>query len=579
MKILHQHKLYLPALSIVAVVLLLLLLMGISTYRNLDHEKQTALQFTYRKGLTIIRALEAGARAGMRMSMWAEDSIQDLIRETGKSEDIAYIYLINSQGHVVHHSMPAFKGMHSIWKPALKEKNNIATRVRKDPSGLHVYEIAKRFSPLPPIMPKGPANPRLHQAHMLPAHQHVDARIILGLNLSTFEQARRADIHHALIMAAIVIALGSGAIFFIFVIQNYYLVDKALKQSEDYTRQVIANMPGGLLSIDSDGRIMAYNQLALDLLGIKEPDIRHANLKNFLEFENAVIPETITRCKPVLDREIACSGKSGQVVPLGLSATPIMDRAEQCSGAVIILRDLREIKRLEDQVRRSEKLAAIGKLSAGVAHEIRNPLSSIRGFAQYLKNVLSDRPKESEYAEIMVQEVDRVNRVVTDLLTFARPMTPETAPTDIDRLIAHAIRLVAQDAETKDVFIQNRVAEALQAIAVDKNQITQALLNLLLNALHAVHEGGKIEVGADMGPGGDVLQIWVKDDGPGISQENLSKIFDPFFTKREKGTGLGLSIVHKIVEAHGGEIIVETTEFGNNTGSKFIITLPVIVED
>jgi two-component system, NtrC family, sensor histidine kinase HydH len=253
-----------------------------------------------------------------------------------------------------------------------------------------------------------------------------------------------------------------------------------------------------------------------------------------------------------------------------------MDGAEDCSGAVLILRDLSEIKRLEDQVRHSEKLAAIGKLSAGVAHEIRNPLSSIRGFAQHLRNVLSDRPKEREYAEIMVTEVDRVNRVVTDLLTFARPMTPETEPTDIGHLIEHSIRLVSADAALIGVTIQSSVADGLQKIMLDRNQMTQALLNLFLNALHAADEGGKIEVGAGVNETADRLQVWVKDDGPGIPAGNTSKIFDPFFTTREKGTGLGLSIVRKIVEIHEGRISVESPLPGKTRGAQFMIVLPII---
>jgi two-component system sensor histidine kinase HydH len=140
---------------------------------------------------------------------------------------------------------------------------------------------------------------------------------------------------------------------------------------------------------------------------------------------------------PVLDKEINHRKKSGEIVPLALSITPIIGEDSTCQGAVIVMRDLSEIKQLEEKVRRSEKLAAIGKLAAGVAHEIRNPLSSIRGFAQYLRNAFKDKPREKEYTETIVLEVDRINSVVTDLLTFARPMEAELIPTDLTEMHCH----------------------------------------------------------------------------------------------------------------------------------------------
>jgi len=575
MKILLQNRLYLPAITIIAVVLLLLLLIGISTYRNLDHAKKTALKFTHRQGLTILRALEAGARAGMMMPMWGEDSIGSLIQETGKSEDIAYVYLIDSQGTVVHHSTPSLEGMHSDWLPRLDSPDNVQTRIKRSPDGIPIYDLAKRFAPLPSLVtPATPGGATRHHKIML-AHQHSDDIIVLGLEMTAFEEARRADIHHAVIMAAIVLALGSGVIFFIFVIQNYYLVDKTLKQTQDYTRQVVANMANGLLSINIKGKIVSYNQLALELLGLQEDEMQEINLKNLIDFEATGIHNTLTQCESVLDREIEYQRESGAIMPIALSVTPILEKADICIGAVIVLRDLSEIKQLEEKVRRSQKLAAIGELSAGVAHEIRNPLSSIRGFAQYLRHALADRPQEQEYAEIMVNEVDRINSVVNDLLTFARPMEPEPTPTDMMELIKHAVRLVQADAKSHDVSIRKNISPDLRKISLDTKQMTQVLLNLLLNSLQEVAERGSIEVGAELDASGTRLHLWVEDDGPGIPADTRQKIFDPFFTTREKGTGLGLAIVHKIVENHSGEIRIDSPLPGKSQGSRFTITIPV----
>ena len=378
-------------------------------------------------------------------------------------------------------------------------------------------------------------------------------------------------------MAAIILVLGSGALFFIFVIQNYYLVDKTLKQTKDYTRQVIASMANGLLSIDTESRIASYNQPALDLLDLAESEAKGKDLSSVIDLTASGIRRTITDAVAVLDQEIQHPKKTGEMIPLALSATPIRDEAGVCQGAVIVLRDLSEIKKLQGKVRRAEKLAAIGELAAGIAHEIRNPLSSIRGFAQFLGHALKDKPQEQLYAATMVAEVDRINRVVTDLLTFARPMEAVLAPTDITELIEHTVRLVKAEADSHDVRIETQVAD-VSMLALDSNQMTQALLNLLLNALQAVDQGGRIEIGAAFNAEEACLHIWVADNGSGIAADQKEKIFEPFFTTREKGTGLGLAIVHKIVENHQGEIKIESPPAGSLEGCRFTMVIPTNID-
>ena len=575
MRILKLKRLYLPALSILAVVVLLLILISISTYRNLERQEKTVLTFVHQQGLAILHTLEAGARSGMVMNQWGKDSIGSLILETGKDENIAYVYLIDLQGTVIHHSNPSFGGMSSAWRPQLDDENRVQSRVRKLADGTQVYDLAKRFSPRPSSLMTPGHRGMTGDGYGMPSHRHSDAVIVLGLKMTAFEAARRSDIHHAVVMAAILVALGTGALFFIFVIQNYYLVDRTLEQTRDYTRQVVANMANGLLSIDPEGRIRSYNRLALELLGLREAGVDGKDLASVIDFQETGIHSTLSSCQPVFEREYLHRQKSGALMPMTLSVTPILDEKQTCTGAVILLRDLREIKKLEEKVRHSEKLAAIGELAAGVAHEIRNPLSSIKGFARFLAHSLSDRIQEKEYAEIMVKEVDRINRVVNDLLTFAHPMEPEPAPTDVLELAEHTMRLVETDARSRDIKIRSKINPDLKRFLLDANQITQALLNLLLNALQEVDNGGAIDVGADVNESGTRLNIWVEDNGPGIPRDKKKKIFDPFFTTREKGTGLGLSIVHKIVENHRGEIRVESPLPGKTGGSRFIITLPV----
>jgi two-component system sensor histidine kinase HydH len=475
---------------------------------------------------------------------------------------------------VIYHSDPSQEGKSIGWKPVLIDEDQVETRVMTIQNGLKVYEIAKRFSPFTGSLNRPPYKETIGRESTEPPLANPEIIVVLGLNMKVFEDARRADMHHAMIMAGIVIALGSGVLFFIFVIQNYYLVDRTLKETQDYTRQVVASMANGLLSVNPEGKVLSYNLLALDLLGLEESEVRGMDLKEVIDFDTTGIQETLTESRSVLEREILHRNHSGETVQLALSVTPILDNNDSCRAAVIVLRDLREIKRLEEKVRRSEKLAAIGKLAAGVAHEIRNPLSSIRGFAQFLCHALADLPQEQEYARVMVNEVDRINRVVTDLITLARPLEASMVPTDMAELVDHTIRLVEADAQSRGVEIRTKISSDLGKLSLDNNQMTQALLNLLLNALQAVDVGGSIEVGIDVEAHDSQICIWVEDDGPGIDFEYREKIFDPFFTMREKGTGLGLAIVHRVVENHQGDITLESSPRGKSKGCRFTIKIP-----
>ena len=178
----------------------------------------------------------------------------------------------------------------------------------------------------------------------------------------------------------------------------------------------------------------------------------------------------------------------------------------------------------------------------------------------------------------MVKEVDRINRVVTDLLTFARPQETEASPVDLPELVGHVLRLVEGDARSGNVTIESQLPKPMPGVVLDGGQITQLLLNLCLNALQAMNGGGTLTVGAEKdGRGG--LTLWVADDGPGIPPEHQDRIFDPFFTTRDKGTGLGLAIVQKIVENHHGGIHVESPPPGKTRGCRFSVFLPGAIPD
>ncbi len=572
MPIVPRRQLYLTALSILMVVMLLLVFISVSTYRNLDRERNAAMQTVHRQALTLINALEAGARAGMLLQMAGKDAIGSLVHEIGRSDDIGYLYIANAAGMVVHHSIPSLEGTRSLWRPAFDHAGDVRSRIRRLADGTRIYEVAKPFRPMGMPAEGSPASLST-KPNDTTADFHNRATVYLGMNMAAYETARQSDLHHAMIMGGIVLALGCGVIYFFIVIRSTVNLSRTLQEARDYTRQVIGSMAHGVLSIDANGRVASHNRQAVILLGLPEDDLDGFDLHQVFDFETVGISGTLASGIPVLNHEFDRNGSSPNPIPMMLTVTPIWDENDNPNGAVVVIRDMSAIKQLEEQVRRTEKLAALGSLAAGVAHEIRNPLSSIRGFAYLLGKSCGEAAPEREYADVMVREIDRINLVVTDLLNFARPMTLEPESTHIGDLIDHVVSLVSQDAGDRGIDIDVDCGDGLPPMQLDPNQITQALLNMMLNAVHAMESGGTIRIVARRQPDGSTMAIYVEDSGPGIPPDDLDRIFEPFYTTRERGTGLGLAIVRKIAENHNGQALVASPPPGKTVGTR--VTLMV----
>lgn len=244
-----------------------------------------------------------------------------------------------------------------------------------------------------------------------------------------------------------------------------------------------------------------------------------------------------------------------------------------------------EVHRLEEEVRRREKLAAIGTLAAGVAHEIRNPLSSIKGFATYFRQRFGEGSEEREAADIMVREVNRLNRVITDLLGLSRPSDVKPRSVCLENIVAHVLRLIRQTAGERHIALSCRTSRSVPNVFVDVERLGQALLNLCLNALDAMPDGGALTIAISRAR--ESVCLLVRDTGSGMTPEIMEHIFDPYFTTKGNGTGLGLPLVHKIITAHGGRISVRSrpavpaTDGNGGAGGEtvFRVWLPLAPEE
>ncbi len=574
-------SLYLPALVIVGTVLTLLIVIAVSTYRNLSRERGRVEESLLREGLVIIRAIEAVVRAELPSALPDVSRMQKLTEELSREPGIAGIHLFDGGGNLLVAS-PAGEAKEKIAREKIQDvpsltlllkERGVITRYQPAQGGERTFELIKPFRPLSSqaslaLLREGE---RKLDPKEEPLNQWAKDKIIsLRLRLGTFEKARKEDIHHAFLMGGILVVLGTGALYFIFIVQNYYLVDRTLAQMKTYTENVVESMADGLISIDSDKKIVTLNRRAAEFLGGEEKNLKGLIISNI--FEPNI--ETLLKDQKMIirDMEVEIKPSSGGQIPLSLSAAPLKDETGREMGLVLLLRDLREIRDLQEKVRRSERLASLGRLAAGVAHEIRNPLSSIRGFAQYFMRRLKGQEEEQGYASIMVKEVDRLNRVITELLDFARPKEPHREPQAMEEIVAYSLMLLKTEFSQKQIILEKSFAPDLPKVEVDRDQISQALLNLFLNSLESMEGGGKIEISLKKIRQPPALEIEVTDTGRGIAREDLGKVFEPFFSTKRKGSGLGLAIVHQIVEGHGGNIAVDSQE---GRGTTFRITLPL----
>ncbi len=238
----------------------------------------------------------------------------------------------------------------------------------------------------------------------------------------------------------------------------------------------------------------------------------------------------------------------------------------------------RELKQSQDTLRRADRLSSLGLLTAGLAHEIRNPLVAIRTFTQLLPERYDDPEFREGFQGLALKEVDRICGLITDLLTFARPSKPNVAPENVNDVVDNIARILETQAKEKGVEISRQFGADLPKAWIDREQMKQVFMNLILNAIQAMTGAGKITLlsraveRSGVQPAGEFVQVEVRDDGIGIPEENLHHIFDPFFTSKDEGSGLGLAVSHQIVQEHGGFVTVESTV---GKGTSFFIHVPV----
>lgn len=338
---------------------------------------------------------------------------------------------------------------------------------------------------------------------------------------------------------------------------------------------VIESIATGIVTVNLEGSVLSINRAGERIFGVTREEALGANYINGLDKGERdrlkkTIDYVIRTGKTFCGRDITTVNHQGKTIYINTYVSLFENLAGKKLGVVMLTEDITQKRKMEEEMRIADKLAAMGELALGVAHEIRNPLGSIKGLASLAKKDDIDPQKRSKYLDIIIKEVDRLERVSNELLDFARQHDLENRPVDINEIVRQVLFLWDLNASLYNIRLTTDLQDSLPPIYGDELKLRQVFINLGRNALQAIGEDGCLLVKTFQDKDWVVVQI--TDSGEGIPSNALHKIFEPFFTTKERGSGLGLSVVHQIVSGHGGHIEVDS-KYG--IGTTFTVKLPV----
>jgi two-component system NtrC family sensor kinase len=406
------------------------------------------------------------------------------------------------------------------------------------------------------------------------AREHLAGVMFLGARLS-------GRIYGSVEQNALQVLCGQLAI----AIDNAQLFTE-VQNAKIYNEILLQNLTTGVIAASAEGDITVFNHEAEQIIGSKAEDLLNRSIDGLPDSLRDLVRETLSSGQRQEGRELILpSGDHHAVVRA--SSTIFHGQQGEMLGALVVLTDITALKRLELQIRRSDRLASLGTLSAGMAHEIKNPLVSIKTFAQLLPERYQDSDFRDTFSSLIGHEIDRIDSLVNQLLRFARPAKPVLKPMHVHDALEKSLQLVGHRLYQKEIKLTRSWGADVDTIHADADQLEQVFLNFFLNAMEAMNRGGELRVETEIragsewmaamagsnGDSNEVLRVTIRDNGEGIRDEDIPHVFDPFFTTKDYGTGLGLSVVHGIIQEHGGQIEVESEL---KKGTAFHILLPLV---
>ncbi len=341
--------------------------------------------------------------------------------------------------------------------------------------------------------------------------------------------------------------------------------EKTLRVLKNLHENILESLTSGLLTLDLQGKIISLNKTGREILGEQDG-------QNLLgrDVSSIISGLQIPGFSSSQREQISYTRPDGRTLTLGFSSSDLRDTDDGLQGYIIIFQDLTEVKELEERLMTSEKMAVLGQLSAGLAHELRNPLSAISGAVEILREDLTPTDEHERLIGVATQEVERLNLLVEDFLILTMPIQKNKSSVDLGKIISSTVDSFTKTIRRSNIEIINGIEEEIY-VKAHSYRLKQAIWNLLMNSIEAMPGGGKVTLSSEFRNGNVILKF--RDEGRGIEDKIKSRLFDPFFTTKEVGTGLGLAIVQKVIEGYNGEVNVESSP---GKGATFFITLPRI---
>ncbi len=586
---------------------LLVLIVVTFALSNIQREKRLMTNALLQKADTLMRVIHSGARASyiadLRRGNWNiepwYEHVQRVIDHLTDDPDIRFLALIDAQGRIIAHSNKELRGQQSTFRlpqdlhPDRIGENALAYQVFTTRKQGRIFEVFRSFVPYHPVMPPMPLRffgkrfrswggngmlkmgPSPHFHSPATAGSRCQYYVAVGLDMRAYDRTLRRLRFQVLILSLAMLLVGVGGWLSLAAVQGYRISQQTLAEIQAFTGLLIARLPVGIIATDRKGRLTTWNRAAARILGVeadeaigREPGtVLPDELKVFFPSAGESLDAGEDQGR---EAEVSLCVHGGEVV-LICHLIAIRDKENSYMGQVLLLSDVTELKVMEKEMRQNERLAAVGRMAAGVAHEVRNPLSSVKGLALLLKDKFASRSRESEMATLLVREVERMNRTISELLSFARPAKLDLAPLDLGELLRQSVRLIGADAASEAIVTTMDIEADLPPVLADRDRLNQVFINIMLNAVQSMEHGGELRVGART-LAGDIVEVTIADTGCGMDRETMEQVFYPYFTTRKGGTGIGLAISQKIISDHGGTIRMESEP---GRGTLVTIELPL----
>lgn len=565
---------------------LLLVLLTLFAFQNYQREKALVIDGLGQRAMTLLRFIDSSIRTSIRQDLRVSGQGIRLDEHMGRAMEqaveqpgVEFVLLVGSSGDILKEAginiptEPLEGKNYDFARSVLRagERRFVSRMVTAPDGRTKKVQIASKYN-LPGNKFHFGENFRkgrmMRQLSHHPDFKMIEEQMtllsasnpvyIVQLDFEQFSSPLYNQILQIIILLAVLLLVVTGGALSFFTLRGLKGSELRLGKLTAFADILVSSLPIGLIATNSEGAIQVYNKAARDILEIEPDAVRGKSPGEALPVPLArMFSGALSVEEHATSYDISFSCISGIVKQLQLASVVVLNDINEFGGEVLLIRDATEMKSLERELKQSERLASLGKMAAGVAHELRNPLSSIKGLAVILKKSFSAESREAATAEILVGEVERLNRSISELLDYAKPARLNREEVNVSEIVEKTASLIEGDAESYNVQIQLELDSDLPAVHVDRDKVNQVFLNLFLNAVQAMPNGGLLRVTAGWEEPWVVVTVW--DNGVGIEDESLQKVFDPYFTTKNDGTGLGLSLSNKCIEEHGGQLKIKSS--------------------